>query len=522
RTPPRETALLAERALTAARDAAHYGDLARGRAATRLVLEHDTSPARRVEALIALIDASGQHLHAADRLFAEALHAAGDHPGPAAQVLIRRSVWANVNDGDPHRACAHAERAAALAASAGDSAAAAMALGLQARFQRILGHPAAAATLARALALPRDPHTPANGTPQHLAARHALFDDRPDDARALLLPLLVEAERAADAEATVDVLRSLAETELRAGRCTRALEHARRAQALTDRTALSPAPACYTSALVEGAARSTDAALAHARRGIDTARHEDNKVFLSRNLHVLGHLLLAAGRPKEALGPLRRVRELEALQQVRDPSVLRWHADLAEALVAVGRLDEADDLLAGTRRTAADLGRDSVLPGLDRVRALLEAARGDHDGAARRLTDTAGRLHHLPLERGRTLLALSHTERRGRRRAGARAAAREAADLFAAHQARTWADAAARALDRLEPGPAGDDGARPRLTGAEERCARLAAGGASNRDIAAALTVSVKTVEATLTRVYRKLDVHSRVQLAHAVAPALE
>ncbi|WP_344551101.1 LuxR family transcriptional regulator [Kitasatospora saccharophila] len=520
-TPPRETALLSERALTAARDAAHYGDLARGRAAARLVLEHDTSPARRVETLIAVIDASGQHLQAADRLFAEALHAAADHPGLAAQVLIRQSAWANVNAGDPHRACALAERAAALAVTAGDSAATAMALTLQARFQRILGHPAAAATLARALALPRDPHTPANGTPQHLAARHALFDDRPDHARALLLPLLVEAERAADAEATVDVLRSLAETELRAGRCARALDHAHRAQALTDRTALSPAPACYTSALVEGAARSTEAALAHARRGIDTARHEDNKVFLSRNLHVLGHLLLATGRPKEALEPLAEVRVLEEGQQVRDPSVLRWHADLAEALVAVGRLDEAEDLLADTRRTAADLGRACVLPGLERAAALLDAAHGDCDGAARRLTEAADRLRHLPLERGRTLLALSQTERRGRRRAGARAAAREAADLFAAHLAGPWADAAALVLHRLEPGPAGD-GARPRLTGAEERCARLAAAGASNRDIAADLTVSVKTVEATLTRVYRKLGVRSRVHLAHAVGPALD
>ncbi|WP_425338546.1 response regulator transcription factor [Kitasatospora phosalacinea] len=54
------------------------------------------------------------------------------------------------------------------------------------------------------------------------------------------------------------------------------------------------------------------------------------------------------------------------------------------------------------------------------------------------------------------------------------------------------------------------------------RCARLAAGGASNRDIAATLTVSVKTVEATLTRGYRKLGLHSRVQLAYAVTPVRE
>ncbi|GLW54405.1 helix-turn-helix transcriptional regulator [Kitasatospora phosalacinea] len=519
RTPHEEAGLLTERALTAVRDAAHCGDLPRSRAAARLVLGQDSSPAQRVSALVTLIDSSGQHLDGMDELFAEALHEAAGRPDLTAQVLIRQAIWANVSDGDPGRAADLAARAAALALAADDTTTTVLALTVQARVERVLGRPGSEATLNRALSLPLAAPVPVNATPEHLAARHALFDDRPADARAALLPLLARARREGDAEGTVDVLRSLAEAELRAGRCDRALDHARRAQALTDRAAMPPGPACYTSALVEGTAARTGPALAHARRGVEASREEDNRVFLSRNLFALGHLLLAAGRPKEALAALEEVRVLERQQQVRDPSVLRWHADLAEALVAVGRLDEADGLLADTRRAAAELGRGCVLPALDRARALLDAARGDYDAAARRLTDAADLLHHLPVERGRTLLALSHTERRGRRRASARAAARGAAELFAAHGAHPWSAAAARALHRLEQRPPGD-GDRPRLTSAEERCARLAAGGASNRDIAADLTVSVKTVEATLTRVYRKLGVHSRVQLAHAVAVA--
>ncbi|MFB8084981.1 LuxR C-terminal-related transcriptional regulator [Streptomyces sp. NPDC055992] len=514
--------LLTERALTAVRDAAHYGDLPRGRAAARLVLGHDTTtPEQRVDALIALIDASGRHLHGADELFADALHTAAGRPGLTAQLLIRQSVWANVNEGDPHRACALAGRATALAETAGDMTTTAMALTMQARLQRVLGHLDAGTTLSRALSLPGAASIPVNGTPQHLAARHALFDDQPDEARATLLPLLVEAERTGDAEATVDILRSLAEAELRAGRCARALDHADRAQALTDGTALSAAPACYTSALVEGTARRTDLALVHARRGVDTARQEDNKVFLSRNLFALGHLLLATGHPKEALEALEEVRALEQLQQVRDPSVLRWHPELAETLIALGHLDQAQSLVEDTRRAADELGRDAVIPPLERAQALLDAARGHYDTAARRLTDAADRLHHLPLERGRTLLALSHTERRGRRRASARAAAQSAADLFTAHQAHPWAETAAHTLRRLEAVPTSGD-AHPRLTSAEQRCAELAAAGASNRDIATTLTVSIKTVEATLTRVYRKLGLHSRFQLAHTVTPARE
>ncbi|MFI1524658.1 helix-turn-helix transcriptional regulator [Kitasatospora cineracea] len=520
RTPQEEIGLLTERALTAVRDASHCGDLPRARAATRLILEHDTSPAQRVGALLTLLDASGQRLHSADELFAAALHETAGRPGLTAQVLLRQAIWANVNEGDPHRAAALAERSAGLARTADDTTTAALALTMQARIQRILGHPGAEATLERALSLPRTAPVTLNTTPEHLAARHALFDDRPEQARTTLLPLLIQAQRTGDTESTVDLLRSLAEAELRTGRCAKALDYAHRAQALSDSAGLALGPACYTSALVEGTALDTGTALAHARRGIDASRHEDNKVFLSRNLYALGHLLLAADRPKDALEPLEEVRALEARQQVRDPSVLRWHADLAEALLAVGRPGEADNLLTDAHHTATDLGRTSVLPALERARALLDAARGDHNTAARRLTDAAEHLRHLPLERGRTLLALSHTERRARRRASARTAAQKAADLFTAHGAHPWADAATHALHRLEPALNGDD--RPRLTSAEERCARLAAAGASNRDIAAALTVSVKTVEATLTRVYRKLDVHSRVQLAHAITPTLE
>ncbi|MFC7246924.1 LuxR C-terminal-related transcriptional regulator [Catellatospora aurea] len=518
RTPHADTDLLTERALTAVRDAAHCGDLLRGQIAVRLVLHHDSSPAQRVNALITLIDSGGQHLHSADELFADALHEAADQPDLTAQILIRQAIWANVNEGNPGRACALAAQAASLARTAGDTATTAMALTMQARVQRILGHPEAETTLRHALSLPRSTHIPVNATPEQLSARHALFDDHLDEARNALLPLLVEAERSGDAEGTVDILRSLAEVEIRAGRCARALNYADRAQSLTGGAGLDPGPACYTSALVEGIASHTDSALAHARRGADTARREDNKVFLSRNLFALGHLLLVTGHPKEALQALEEVRTLETRQQVRDPSVLPWHADLAEALICLGHLDQARDLLTETRRTATDLGRSSVLPALERSQALLDATLGDYNAAAQRLTDAADHLHHLPIERGRTLLALSHTERRGRRRASARTAAQSAAELFNTHQAHPWNEAAIRTLHRLDPARTHRD-TLPRLTTAEQRCAELAASGASNRDIATALTISVKTVEANLTRVYRKLGLHSRIQLAHAVIP---
>ena len=58
------------------------------------------------------------------------------------------------------------------------------------------------------------------------------------------------------------------------------------------------------------------------------------------------------------------------------------------------------------------------------------------------------------------------------------------------------------------------------LTDTEARIARAVAAGASNREIAERTYVSVKTVEATLTRIYRKLDLHSRTQLATLLVPS--
>jgi DNA-binding CsgD family transcriptional regulator len=116
----------------------------------------------------------------------------------------------------------------------------------------------------------------------------------------------------------------------------------------------------------------------------------------------------------------------------------------------------------------------------------------------------------LPLrfEIARTALALGQVQRRRRRRAAARTSFERAEGLFAEIGAVLWEARAARERERLDPGAADLS-----LTPAEERTASLAASGLTNREIAAELFVSVKTVEVTLTRVYRKLGIRSRAQL---------
>jgi DNA-binding NarL/FixJ family response regulator len=122
----------------------------------------------------------------------------------------------------------------------------------------------------------------------------------------------------------------------------------------------------------------------------------------------------------------------------------------------------------------------------------------------------------MPLERARTLLVLGRIRRRLRRKRAAAQALQEALEVFVALGARLWAAQAAADLHRVATratGPA-------ELTPSEHRVAELAATGLTNREVAATLFISPKTVEANLARVYRKLSIRSRAELGRSLSPA--
>ena len=119
-----------------------------------------------------------------------------------------------------------------------------------------------------------------------------------------------------------------------------------------------------------------------------------------------------------------------------------------------------------------------------------------------------------PFERARTQLAYGATLRRAKRRADARAALISALELFDTLGAARWAEKAAADLARI-PGRAPSSG---ELTETERRVAELVASGLSNKEVAAKLFVSVRTVEANLSKVYAKLGIRSRTELARRLA----
>jgi len=189
----------------------------------------------------------------------------------------------------------------------------------------------------------------------------------------------------------------------------------------------------------------------------------------------------------------------------REPGSVPVAPDLIEALVFAGRRDDA----------AAEVERlEAIARELSHPWAFAVAARGRGivHGDEEALHEAIGRdtALELPFERGRALLALGQLLLRGRRSAAAREALEEALEVFAALDTPPWAERTRAELARI----GGRTSSRDDLTPAEKRVAALVAEGRTNNEVAAELFLSVNTVESTLRRVYRKLGIRSRAELA--------
>jgi DNA-binding NarL/FixJ family response regulator len=506
----------------AARTAATAGAPALAGRAAESVLAADAPAGHRVRARLVLIDLAGQALADMGEMFAAALIEAADDPALLAPVRLRLT-WAAMVTDDPDAAAVEADRTVTAARAAGDPTTEAMALTALAQVQRLRNEPQWTATLSRALHLPAaEVPGSLNQGPRYMAARFAMVDDRLDEARAELLKLLAVAEQDRSGEALVEVLRSLSEVATRAGRCRDALRYAHRAVAAAQQAGLSPGPTWHTAAVAELAGGSLAAAAGYARRGVRASEQEGDAIYLRRNLHALGQAELRAGDTRAGVAALRRLRELEASYGASDPMIVRWHGDLAGGLAALGEHDEAAATLADARAAAKRLGTTPGVTGyLDRAAAVVLSESGQADTAV--VLSAAAALHfeqlHQPIEQAHALLVQGGAERRRRRYAAARVAIGAALTIFLQADAKPWTEQTERALARTEGsatpgGPVPDMG----LTSTEARIAGLVRDGASNREIATQLYLSVKTVEATLTRVYRKLAVRSRTQLSLRLA----
>jgi DNA-binding CsgD family transcriptional regulator len=340
------------------------------------------------------------------------------------------------------------------------------------------------------------------------------FTDRLDDARRTFTELLGDAVAHGVTGPIPQIRYHLAELECRAGNWDAAMEHARESRASAQRIHMGAmsSEGHFAVGLVEAHLGRADPARLEALEGLRVAEAAGEILLLIPNLSVLGFLELSLGRPAEADAYLSRAVELERQMGVGEPAYFRVVPDEVEALVALGRLDEAEELLVPFEEFGANVERAWTKATGARCRALLLAARGDLEAAsaaaARALREHDGL--PLPFELGRTLLVSGTVERRVKRKKEARETLSKTLEVFEGLGAAVWADRTRAELARIGGrAPSSVD-----LTPTEEKVARLVATGRTNREVAVELFVSVHTVEANLKRIFRKLGIRSRTELA--------
>lgn len=372
----------------------------------------------------------------------------------------------------------------------------------------------------RAVELERRVQRPShNYSPREMLGVRLMYSDRLDEARVALEAGLVATAELGDEIDRIALLNHLTQLECRAGRLAFAAQRANELEILGSQVGSGPwgTTMRFARGLVAAHVGEVERARDAAAEGAAAAVEIGTKLFHVLNRWVLGFLELSLGDARSADHHLRSLPgELEDMGY-RNPGVRPVYADAIEARIGAGDL-EVEVELERLEIRGRDLDNPWAMAVAARCHGLLLGARGDVSAAIEQFERALE--HHersqQPLERGRTLLALGTALRRTKRRADARAVLTQALELFDLIGTPLWAERASAELARLP-------GRRPTsegLTETERRVAELVADGLSNKEVAAQLFVTVRAVEATLSKVYAKLGVHSRTQLPRRLSGA--
>lgn len=487
----------------------------------------------------------GSPVQANERLVAEADRVRGRDPRRAAAMFLEASV-AHLMTGDPGALVAAAERARALSAGT-EPAVELLATAVIGEAQIALGEIELGTAELRACEpylMEADPL----GMVEIVGMAGYAWTWVEDWERATkILTRVLQAARGASAvSALIHPLAAQAHLDLRRGRWTSALAGASEAVELAhDAGQLALLPhALAAIALVEAGLGHEADCRAHVAAGLE--RSEDAYLHAA-----LGQLELALGRIPEAIDALES-GERQMRRRGLASSVVQLRPDLIEAYVRAGRREEAEQQLQrleadtaegrAARKAAAAEAADNVRPlradslsalpvlgvGPRWVRVAAERCKGllAPDEDFRAVFEHALALHDdlpMPFEKARTQLALGERLRRAKQRAEAREPLTAALDEFERLGAKPWAERARTELRATGGAAAGrrTPAAADQLTPHELQIAVLVAQGMTNREAAAALFLSPKTIEYHLGQIYRKLDVRGRAQLARLMAMEL-
>ena len=214
----------------------------------------------------------------------------------------------------------------------------------------------------------------------------------------------------------------------------------------------------------------------------------------------------------------RPLVDLAGELDIDQPGWWPWVDHYCLALVQAGRLPEAEDVLAPRWERAVAAGHTSSMATVETIRARVEGLRGNHGRSAELIDSAEGRADELGIPFLSARLHFSHGRalRRSGRRREADAALQQAGELFAQMGAAVYVRRCER--ERRAGGVDVERGSRQELTPQEKSVAALVAAGNTNAVVADELFLSVKTVEYHLTRIYAKLGVRGRAELAAVYA----
>jgi DNA-binding CsgD family transcriptional regulator len=508
-TPERLGARLHRRRLDAARLTFAAGD----RPGAECLLEEALADARsgdeRAETLLELGRVRGaEELGAALVLLREAAAEDKSDPRLRAAVLVALAPREGYSGAGYDRAAEIAREAVELAEEAGDDTVLAEALSMLGYLELMRGRRFAHDLMRRAEALEGangltvDGPTETYGEMLAWCGEHAAARER--------LERVIALGHEIDDSGICRPLFRLGYTEFEAGQWDRAWElgmEAKEVAAQSGREATAPLGDVILS-LVEAMRGDVEAGRARGLAALEATERAGRHSGGPRG--ALALIELSCERYREAFDVLEpyfaRIRGLGADLPESEIS------DAVEALAHLGRLDEARTYLESFEEVAHRLDLTWAIAAAARCRGLVAAAANDADSAEAWLEQAVARGENaaMPLELGRSLLALGAVRRRTRKKAAAREALDGALTIFEHLGASVWAERVRRELGRI----GGRATPRSALSETEERIAELVATGCSNKEVARALHLSPRTVEWNLSKIYRKLGVHSRTGLA--------
>jgi DNA-binding CsgD family transcriptional regulator len=460
---------------------------------------------------------SGQSLPAWAADLQRALHEAADHHESRIAINLDRCVVA-LNSGDLRTARLIAEEALKdLERGSGNAALEAQCCAGLALLDVMLCQPSRPDLVRRALAGAR--HQPVRLSMElrpNVAIGHVLHWNGDLDGARRLYEEEYQRAREEGIETELPLLLwGLVETETWAGRWPRAEQLAEQGCRAAEEAESAAGVALMLGArsLLQVCRGQLDAGRRDAARSMRAAAELGMSVVPRMCAHALGVAGLSQGDAAGVHQLLSPFVQPGAWSGGLEPALWRFLPDEIEALVRLGQFDQAQAILEPYESWSAQLGRGFGVAAAARCRGLLLAGHGDLAGAEAALENAISWRGSVaqPFEAARTLLTAGEVHRRARHKRLAKMRMTEALTLFESLGASAWAARTRRELACVGLRPATPQPSS--LTPAEQRVADLVVLGRTNAQVAAELFMGQRTVESHLSRIYQKLEVHSRTEL---------